>query len=676
MWGVGGTEIPTKARVNHPMTLKRRHKKKIPVHCTCLACLQTYYKLVYIQTNSFTSCERHRNRATPLMSKGSKKRKGKPSNQSYVFQILLMTFLSLCIFLVVFFVVQLTDVHASDGYLYNPGSSSDEKETEPILEYVKPDKIIGETDEDYEDRSSYAPFLSANVSAPRIVEFYSPWCGHCKHYKPKYIQLARDVNKVAPLEFHAVSCTVHSKICKDQNVHGYPTVKWFPGTTGHEHHHNNSANSDSDLEPVVLPHGFTASQILKDYLHVDAPQRKDTTSSNQVAEDSWKKMKSAVGIAKAKKAIANKLSPHKNNNKRNRVFHDAARSFDFALRNAIFMSNDALDETKSKTFQKWLELLSKSIPENMKTVRDDVESITLHFDTAVQSEESLLQYLGHHEDRDRDHDHGAAYNKSIIRILDKEWSDNCSKGETGQGYTCGLWELFHVITIGCVQWNTIAPREDMRIATTDAADMLRDYIEHFFACDECRKNFLTMYDACQFQRCDRLTSDVSDAAKAQGDWKQLPLWLWETHNDVNVRLMGENRKEAGLSKATLEQEQEARWPSNFQCGTCWLDGGGWNEEEVYKYLRSHYWHFDPLGEEGMHAMLREGVGGRAKEHANGAGAVSEKVKLKRTMALAIGFVFASSNPFVAASWAALLVIAGYFLYNQRRKRKSNAGKCE
>ena len=53
-------------------------------------------------------------------------------------------------------------------------------------------------------------------------------CGHCQHFAPKYKKLAREVTASHPdVRFYAVSCVAHPKLCKEQNVSSYPTVKIF-----------------------------------------------------------------------------------------------------------------------------------------------------------------------------------------------------------------------------------------------------------------------------------------------------------------------------------------------------------------------------------------------------------------------------------------------------------------
>jgi len=61
-----------------------------------------------------------------------------------------------------------------------------------------------------------------------LVEFYAPWCGHCKKLAPEYEQLAASFKKAKSVLIAKVDCDEHKSVCTKYGVSGYPTIQWFP----------------------------------------------------------------------------------------------------------------------------------------------------------------------------------------------------------------------------------------------------------------------------------------------------------------------------------------------------------------------------------------------------------------------------------------------------------------
>jgi protein disulfide-isomerase A6 len=91
-----------------------------------------------------------------------------------------------------------------------------------------------------------------------VVEFYAPWCGHCKQLTPEYEKAASVLKGVVKIV--AVDATAHESLAQKYQVQGFPTLKVFGADKKKPTDYQGQRTSDAIISEVMK----TTNQLVKD----------------------------------------------------------------------------------------------------------------------------------------------------------------------------------------------------------------------------------------------------------------------------------------------------------------------------------------------------------------------------------------------------------------------------
>eukprot|EP01117_Protostelium_nocturnum_P000320 TRINITY_DN1038_c0_g1_i1.p1 TRINITY_DN1038_c0_g1~~TRINITY_DN1038_c0_g1_i1.p1 ORF type:complete len:496 (+),score=165.39 TRINITY_DN1038_c0_g1_i1:82-1569(+) len=171
--------------------------------------------------------------------------------------------------------------------------------SEEAADNVDESDVVVLTNDNFDDTVSQSPLV--------LVEFYAPWCGHCKRLKPEYAKAATQL-KASNVVLAKIDCDNEQNrpVGNRFGVQGFPTLKVF-----------------RDGVPVEYEGGRTADEIVSYMKRQALPAVTHLENAEQLVELFKDKATSVVGFFQDEASDAYKTFQSVANNLRNSFLFNA-----------------------------------------------------------------------------------------------------------------------------------------------------------------------------------------------------------------------------------------------------------------------------------------------------------------------------------------------------------------
>ncbi|VDD95964.1 unnamed protein product [Enterobius vermicularis] len=145
-------------------------------------------------------------------------------------------------------------------------------------------------------------------------------------------------------------------------------------------------------------------------------------------------------------------------------------------------------------------------------------------------------------------------------------------------YNCGLWTLFHVLTVAA---HTRRNQSDIN-AVEEVLKPIHQFIMNFLNCEHCKNHFDAHYlktvGANQTYYSETVVDIIASFYLLISVEKAI-MWLWDTHNIVNKVLAQLGKQDPAFPKQ--------QFPPRSLCSSCWNDDH-FDKPEVLNFLVNYY----------------------------------------------------------------------------------------